>query len=521
MAINWVLQSQRVAREDLVMFINACLSCTGQREFYDDCYGQRVSIDFLHDYIIGNYRLLYARTLSAGINHFNQCQIILKLLATGKNTRPEHRIEEGALICAALRSLPSQRAWDLLQQLRKRGINNRRSRAIARDYFRYRQDMSFDAIKYRSKVRSIACHSHLQLPGELGAFLFEGWRKQVFKTELFEYFRQAHYSEEAVYKLPFTIAQGLAKKHRIKAETFLAKIEGQMTIAEKLRFQKSAERADVMIDVNLERIPLTKLSLYVLSLPISVREEKRQLFEQAVRQSARSTLRRSPLKLKKVAAVLDCSYSSSGSREKHRRPLGVAVGSHYLLQEASQEYRAFWTRPVHDPLTVQARGQTDLATPLLNALEWSPDTIVIVSDGWENDPPQAAAEILRIFRTRIDPMRRVSIVHCNPVYNANDFSLRQISPLIPTVGLRDAEDLPTMLGFAKFADGSSSLAELEAYLAERAKQLLERYKNVSPDAVTNASTDASSGLNRGASTVPPPDANCDPTANPNQEAEPP
>ena len=45
---------EEVAREDLVMFINACLSCTGQREFYDDAYGQKVSIDFLHQYILGN-----------------------------------------------------------------------------------------------------------------------------------------------------------------------------------------------------------------------------------------------------------------------------------------------------------------------------------------------------------------------------------------------------------------------------------------------------------------------------------
>jgi hypothetical protein len=30
----------QVAREDLVMFINACLACTGQREFYDDAYGK-------------------------------------------------------------------------------------------------------------------------------------------------------------------------------------------------------------------------------------------------------------------------------------------------------------------------------------------------------------------------------------------------------------------------------------------------------------------------------------------------
>lgn len=160
----------QVAREDLVMFINASLACTGQKEFYDDAYGQRVSIDFLHDYILGNYRLLYARTLAAGINHFNSAQIILKLLATGRDTCSEHRQEEGALIAVALKQLPSQRAWAVLQQLQRQRINNRRSRAIARDYLQQRRDVSFDALKYRGKVRAIASHAHLKLQGELGTF---------------------------------------------------------------------------------------------------------------------------------------------------------------------------------------------------------------------------------------------------------------------------------------------------------------------------------------------------------------
>lgn len=37
---------EQVTQEDLVMFINACLACTGQKEFYDHAYGQKVSIDF-------------------------------------------------------------------------------------------------------------------------------------------------------------------------------------------------------------------------------------------------------------------------------------------------------------------------------------------------------------------------------------------------------------------------------------------------------------------------------------------
>ncbi len=468
-------RSEQVAQEDLVMFINACLACTGQREFYDNAYGKKVSIDFLHDYILDNYRLLYARTLAAGINHFNQAQIIIKLLATGKQTQPEHRQEEGALIAAALEKLPSQRAWGVLQQLRKQRINNRRARAIARDYLQQHRDLNFDAVKYRSKVRAIAVHGHLKLPGELSTFLFRNWQKKQYKTELFDNLRLAHYSAEAVYKLPFTVAEGLAVKHKIKRDVFLSRIQEQMTIGEKLRFQGAAERTEVDINLNLARLPLTKLALYILSLPVETRKQEWDTLHQALEKSAQIALKKAPLKLGKVAAILDCSYSSSGSSEKRRRPLGVALATHYLLQAASREYQAFWTVPTSTSMLVRPYGQTDLATPLLDALEWDADLVVIVSDGYENDPPRGAAEVLRVYRRQIDPWRRTGIVHCNPVFNADDFSLRTLSSYIPTVGLRDAEDLPTMLGFARFADGSASLRELEAYLAQRVQQMLNNF----------------------------------------------
>jgi len=453
MTINWAQQADRIAREDIVVFINACLSCSGQREFYEDGYGQRVSNEFLHEYILVNYRLLYARTLATGINHFSRAQIILKLLATGVKTAPQHRVEEGELILAALKSLPPQRAWDVLQQLRRRRINNRRSRAVAREYLRARRDISFDSVKYKHKVRAAAAHAHLPLEPEVGRFLFADWKKLPYTTELFELYRQAHFSAQAMYKLPFTVAEGLARKHKIDRAVFLENIQEQMTIGEKLRFQKTAEREEVRMNVDLRRIPLTKLALYVLSLPLSERREKRDTLNSALMSAASRTLRRFQIKLGRTAAVLDCSYSSSGSSEKRRRPLGVALAAHYLLQAAAREYKGFWTYPFGDALLVHPRGQTNLAVPLLDAIEWGAETIVINSDGWENDPPGAAQEVIRVFRNRLDKDHKVSLVQCNPVFDADSYSLRLISPLIPTVGVRDAEDLPTSLGFARFAEG--------------------------------------------------------------------
>ena len=94
--------AERVAQEDLVLFINACFACSGQSEFYGGSESQSVSIRFLHEYILGNYRRFYARTLAAGVNHFNQALIIQNLLAAGAPTEAVQRHEEGQLILAAL-----------------------------------------------------------------------------------------------------------------------------------------------------------------------------------------------------------------------------------------------------------------------------------------------------------------------------------------------------------------------------------------------------------------------------------
>ena len=466
-------RAEQVAREDLVMFVNACFSCTGQREFYNDARGQSVAIDFLHAYILGNYRRLYARTLAAGINHFNQAQIVLNLLSTGKRTPPEDRREEGALIAATLRALPPQRAYRVLELLRERRVNNRRARAIVREFLAGRASLPFDALKYRAKLRAAVAHGHLKLAGELNPFLFHGWTRRVFTTPLLETFRRAHYDTSALFELPFTVAEGLAHKAGLPRDEFLRRIEPRLTPGERLRLQGAAARAEGRIAVDLGRIPLTKLALYVLSLEPKARAAREAELHAALEHAAARTLRRAPVSLGRVAAVLDNSYSTSGSSEKRRRPLGVALAAHYLFGASAREYRAFWTSPPESPVRVRARGQTDLSTPLLDALEWGAELVVVVSDGYDNDPPQAVHEVTRVFRTKLDPQRRTTLLHVNPVFASELFAPRTIGAQVPTVGLRDAEDLPTVLQFARFAEGAAPLAELEDYLATRVRRLLE------------------------------------------------
>lgn len=189
-------------REDLVMFINACFAATGQTEYYSSRRCGRVSIDFLHSYVLANYRTVYRRVLAAGVNDFNRARIVMKLLASGAPVDSADRDEEGKLIAMTLRSLPANRVFALFANLRKFKTNNRRTRAVVRDYLKWRNDPAFDVVKYRSKIRIVARHVHLQLNEETGQFLFSLKEQKRFATPLFDSYLRAHYAKQAVYELP-------------------------------------------------------------------------------------------------------------------------------------------------------------------------------------------------------------------------------------------------------------------------------------------------------------------------------
>jgi hypothetical protein len=476
------LVADRTAAEDVLLFVNAAIASTGQREFHSDADAQQWSMEFLHEYMLVNYRDLYAATLTLGVNDRNAAAIIMRLLQTGRDASAAQRAVEGRLIAKSLAEMPTNRVYHLFTALRKARVNNRRTRAIMREWLVNRPDPAFEAVKYRSAFQGAVRHAHLKvddLPaGELDAFLF-GWQAAGrFATPLFESWRRAHFDRRAVFELPYTVAEGFATKHRIKRADFLEQIAPQLTRGERLRLQRSAARigaAHLVADVaDLSRMPLTRLAAYVLALTVEEREERRLELTDALRAAA---LRVAGLRAGtwgRVAAVLDDSYSASGSSEKRRRPLVVALAAHFLLRELATDYRPLWLSGGDDPLMVRARGVTALGERILDGLETRPDLLVVVSDGWDNAPVGMAAEVLRVWEERLDPEGRTAVAHLNPVFDAAGLEVRRLSPTTPTVGIRDAEDLPELVAFARFATGRTGLAELRAHIEARvARRLTE------------------------------------------------
>lgn len=474
------------------MFVNAAITSTGQREFHSEAAEQILSLDFLHRYLLGNYRDLYAATLSLDINDHNAVLIARNLLATTAEADPAQRHVEGRLIARRLALLPPTRVYRLFGELRRAKVNNRRTRAIMRDWLAARPDLAFDAVKYRNAVKATVRHAHLRLadeqtlaeepgkPGlagalgsELGPYLFPPHRRGAYSTPILEAWRRAHYEQAALYELPYTVAEGFAAKHGIPRAVFLERIAPRLTRLERLRLQESARglAADA-VRADLTTMPLTRLSSYVLGLSPDSRVRRRTELTAALRTAARRTAGDQAGRWGKVVAVLDDSFSAYGSGHKRRRPLAVALACHFLLEALAAEYVPLWLSGRADALLVYPYGATPLGERILDGLERDPERLVIVSDGWDNAPPGLAGEVLRIWRTRLDPGHRCGIVHLNPVYDAADFDVRRLAPTVPTAGIRDAEDLVALVELAQFAEGRTGIAELRAHLTRRIEDFL-------------------------------------------------
>ncbi|MER5885194.1 hypothetical protein ABT160_15305 [Streptomyces sp. NPDC001941] len=454
-----------IAAEDVLMFVNAAVTATGQREFRSGAGEQRLSLDFLHEYVAVNYRPVYAAALALDVNDHNAAAIVERLLRTAGEAGPEERRAEGRLIAARLAKLPPQRVYRLFAALAAARVNNRRTRVIVRDWLAARPDLAHDAVKYRSGLRATARHvrPHL-LTGELSDFLFRPGHRARYEDPRLDAYRRARYAQAALYELPFTVAEGFAARHGVPREVFLERIAPRMTRLERLRADRAAD---------LSSMPLTRLAGYVLALAPADRAARRAELTGALRAAARRAAGPHAGTWGTVAAVLDDSYSSYGSGVKRRRPLAVALGCHYLLEALAGRYVPLWTSGARDPLLVRPWGPTPLGERVLDALEAAPDRVVIVSDGWDNAPPGLAGEVLRVWRTRLDPERATSVVHLNPVYDADGFDVRRLAPSVPTAGIRDAEDLAALVEVAQFAEGRTGLAELRAYLDRRVELFLE------------------------------------------------
>ncbi|MFD3683968.1 hypothetical protein ACFWTE_03980 [Nocardiopsis sp. NPDC058631] len=465
-----------LACEDLLLFAGAAISSTGQREFHSGAAEQRLSLEFLHEYVHGTHPDVYALTLALHVNDHNAAMVVHRLLSAPRSVAPaEERARENGLIRRRLAKMPPQRVYRLFTRLARERVNNRRTRAVMRAWIGARPNLALDAVKYRSGLRAAARHARVDLPGEVGVFLFSPpakRRRHRYGSPLLRAHGRAHYSASDLYDLPYTVAEGFAAHHRVPRVVFLEGVRERATRAERLRLSEGARRHGVDTRVDLTTAPLLRLCVYVLSLPLSERRDRRAELEDALAGSALRAAGTAAGTWPRTAAVLDDSYSSIGSPVRRHHPLAAALACHHLIRALAPEGSSHWVSGHTDPLTVRPTGPTHLAERILDALETGPARVVVVSDGHDSTPP-LLADTLTLWRRHVDPGRETAMVHLNPVFDAEGLGMRPLSPAVPTIGLRDPHTLPSLVELARFGEGRLGLSDLREHLRATADAYLE------------------------------------------------
>lgn len=481
---------ERIEREDIVAYLNAGLAATAQAEFYQTKSEQESGIEFLHRYIAVNYRDLYANTLALPLNDFNRALTLKTLLLAGAPKARERAEHEGRLIAHAMRQLPAHRAYNLLESCARLGRSNRRLRATAKRFVLGQKNLPLHVLKYRKQLERIVRHFHLKLDEESQSVLFAlAKRKKAYKTELYEKFRQAHYSKEAIFELPYTVAEGLIARHRLSRKEFLKRIASKMTRREQERMQRTFERHNLQLDQASSRMELTRQLSMVLGMERDEVMEKLPELEANLKVAAERAASEWPTHASRIQVILDVSFSTKSSRERSLRPLAIALSTLYVARAIAGEdgeVEIFWTDPLLrsreepvQPLLVRPRGQTDLARPLLDALRTDADLLLICSDGYENSPSGGFEAVWDAWKAKVEPgllragvrQHARSAVHINPVFDAQGFVPRRLARSVPTVCVHHGSDIAFALLVARFDAGELDFTALTRLIASYANRV--------------------------------------------------
>ncbi|MFN3199658.1 MAG: hypothetical protein ACE366_14730 [Bradymonadia bacterium] len=467
-----------VEREDLVAFINAGMVATGQAERLSTAYAQRVSLDFLHQYIEGNYPTLYARCLAlgaggaAGLNRVNRMRIVSRLLERGAPADPARRAEEAHLIALTLDQLPPHRVYRMFAALARSRVNNRRVRAAIRGWLGGR-DLVFDAVKYRRWLGIATRHGHVALKGELGTYVFRGPGARVkWATPQFDRVRQARRGDSrSIFALPLSVAEGYAGAHGISRQRLLRGVDAHLTAHERTRLVNAAG-----VKSDLSRMPLGRLCRFILARDPEQRTQSEHDLRGALSAVAGRVAEQSHISLGSVVAVLDRGVSAYGAEGRQNRPLSVAMGASQVLRGISRHYRAIWTDTLRqDELMLTVKGRGNLEGAMQQALALRPDWIFVVSDAFEEGRHGRAAKVAKMYEACFGQAQKPLVVLFNPVYDAEELMPRPLGPEVPVLGLTEPEHLPAMLSFARFASGACGMAELQSWLAGQSQRARARW----------------------------------------------
>lgn len=393
--------------------------------------------------------------------------------------------QEGALIQHLVSNLPANRMLNLFLQLKGNRVNNSRTKkALILPTILNSRNLELWSVKYRHKVRKALEHAwdtrrtgivcsilgkkskfsggvsfmEVKESGILNTlidrYLEAGTdRHKVYECisfvlgndhewtlPLFQSFYKAREDLKAGAGLPKEVLEGIRSVYhsKVSKDEILKLSKDTLTKKQRKNVQRKAKEAGVEVEWNPMDHSAVDLYLYAFEMGLN------RDIEGALAIKAEKASKQLPIQFRKLGILVDGSYSMIGDYTQKLRPMSIALAMKDVLEKVSTECEVFITGSgAGDSKLCLPGGPTDLATGLVELLQGEPDTVFVISDGYENSPAGRVHEVMSVVR---ELGIKIPVYHVNPVVSADTKKgLKSLSDLIPVIPLSRPEALSLTL----------------------------------------------------------------------------
>lgn len=462
-------------------FLDVTATATARGSFYNSRKELQQATDAVHQAVFevdrGMYGLLLA--LPGGLDYSKQ-KGVKALLGSPRGNKASLLTlsQETRLIWWLTRSLPPQRRLKLFGQMKEERINNARTRRLILTTILEQPDLELATVTYRRKIAAALSHVWGVRKASIIKSILAGSKATkkemailqaniikpigIFCNDEGDVFECLSFilGNEGAWTLPKLRAYEEAKlhfqagkelrpevmegirstyhNHRSSADV-MELTERQATTGQRIAVQRAAKKKGVEIAFDPAQYDLVRLYVYAYEMGLDDEVWK------AIRVKAAMKAAAIPMRFEHVGIVVDTSHSMTGSDEQKNRPIATALAIKDVLKAASERSVTLYTDGViggGDVLPFDSRspflmlplpeptGYTSLAESFLEVVSFKPDTVFIISDGYENAPAGRLAEaVARVRQMGND----TPIYQLSPVMAAETYGTRNLANDVPVL----------------------------------------------------------------------------------------
>lgn len=452
-------------------FLDSAGTATNRATHYNTKEEQQEAVNKIHQDLFEIDRGFYAMCLLLPTTDYTRQLGLGKLLDNPyEGSIALTQEQENKALVWLTKNIPPHRLLNLYEALRRKKVNNARTRKLILRSILGSQRIELWAVKYRRKLRVALTHAWgLKTAGALKRILrkssfYEKERGIVRRTigrysnhreinqivsfilgnevnltvPLLRAYVDAKENLEAGKPLPYEILEGIRSRYHknVSNKKVLETTKDNLTSTQKINMQRKAREQDVVVEFDPNKYDSVKLYVYAFE------EGSDEGIEQALKRKAKKAADMLPMTYGNVCVIVDNSESMRGDKTQSMRPMACALATKDMLVEASEKADVIYTSQSGlDGVLAYPKGSTDLGAALIKALKKNPDAIFMLTDGYENAPSGRVNEIMSALKKMGN---HTPIYQMSPVMAAESKGVRTLSPDISAMPLSK----PTSVGLA-------------------------------------------------------------------------